>query len=141
MAMPRLNIQVLRFCVVGGAGFAVDAGGLLVLSSLHFGGPVLARAVSFSFAVCVTFLLNRKWTFDAAEGSIGSQALRYLCVQGSGLFVNLAIYVVLYNLAPEPLNAPLIDIAVTAGAAFLVNFIGSKRAVFSTDTLASGPSM
>ena len=90
MEYRHLRGEILRFCIVGGAGFIVDAGGMSTLVALHLADPVLARAVSFSLAVCLTFLLNRLWTFDAICGSLANQSIRYLCVQGSGFLINFA---------------------------------------------------
>ncbi len=74
-------VQFLRFVVVGGVGFIVDGGLLLIL--LAYGvDTYLARVFSFPMAVISTWWLNRIWTFSSArQASPGRQLNFYLAVR------------------------------------------------------------
>ena len=126
--MPRdLQRQFLRFLVVGTVGFAVDAGGALLL--VEWGvDPYLARALSFPPAVLATWLLNGMWTFQGATGGgIGGYSL----LQLTGMAANYAVY----SLYIATLGASRADVvvALAAGSAvgLIVNFTGAKWLVFS----------
>ena len=123
--------QFLRFCGVGGVGFAVDA--LALMACIHgLGlGPIPARLASAVVAILTTFELNRRWAFRGAGSErwwAGFAA--YAGVQGIGLACNVAVYVGCNLLLPPPLNAPLICLAAASGAALLVNYAGASRVVF-----------
>jgi len=60
--MMRLR-RVAKFAVVGGVGFAIDAG-VLTLAVRELSSVYTARAVSFACAVLVTWVLNRLYVFD-----------------------------------------------------------------------------
>ena len=123
--------QFLRFCVVGGVGFCVDAAGLLLLVGAAGMNPVAARFVSFGFAVIATFELNRRWSFaDAVPKSYLRSLAAYLGVQGVGFLFNLGVYSAGYLLLPAPLDAPVLCLAYASILALLVNFAGARFVVF-----------
>jgi putative flippase GtrA len=123
--------QLLRFCAVGGLGFAVDAGVLLAAIHISHLDPISGRLLSFSLAVWATFMLNRYWTFRNAQhrGYLAAFAA-YLAVQGIGFLCNLGIYASLYLLLPAPLNRPLFCLIVASAVALTVNYGGARWAVF-----------
>jgi putative flippase GtrA len=60
--------QLVRYCMVGGVGFAVEAA-LIALLQYGFGWSALpCRAVSFPVAVLVTYWLNHRYTFGSRGG-------------------------------------------------------------------------
>ena len=123
--------QFLRFCVVGGVGFCLDAVVLQVLVGADGMNPVAARFVSFGCAVLMTFELNRRWAF---AGALPQPYLRrlatYLGVQGVGFVFNLGVYSAAYLLLPAPLNTPVLSLAYASALALLVNFAGARFVVF-----------
>ena len=129
----RLRRQILRYGIVGGLGFVVDAG---LLYALATGGANLyvARTASFAVALTVTWVLNRTWTFEQrGRAGVGRSYLGYAAVQLLGALANFLIYAgVLSVLSPTPGNAVL---ALACGSAFglVVNFMGA-RFVFSPRT-------
>ena len=121
----------LRFCGVGGVGFAVDALALMALiHGLGF-GPIPARLVSAVMAILTTFELNRRWAFrGAGDARWGTAFAAYAGVQALGLGCNVAVYVACDLLLPWPMNAPLICLVAASAAALLVNYAGASRVVF-----------
>jgi putative flippase GtrA len=60
----RVDIErFLRFAMVGGAGFLIDAGLLFVLHHRAGLDPFLARSISLPVAAFSTWRLNRRVTF------------------------------------------------------------------------------
>lgn len=122
----------LRFCVVGGVGFLVDAGVLAALTHALQVGPVLARCVSAPTAILVTFVLNRFWAFDSAkEAPLAEAFLAYCAVQGVGFGLNFLIYTALVSLPLGPFSKPLIALAIASGLALVFNFIGIRFFAFA----------
>ena len=123
--------QFLRFCVVGGVGFCVDAAVLLLLVGVAGLDPVAARFASFACAVLATFELNRRWAFAGAPPQPYLHRLAaYLGVQGVGFLFNLGVYSASYLLLPAPLNAPVLSLAYASVLALVVNFAGARFVVF-----------
>lgn len=80
-----------RFLVVGLASFAADFGVLVLLHGVLHVALWLATTASFLASFAVNFNLNRMWTFRAAGGAIGGQAVRFVLL----VVVNLALTVVI----------------------------------------------
>ena len=121
--------QFARFAAVGGVGFCVDAGVLLMLVRTFRTDPIPSRLLSFAVAVVATYALNRVWAFRAPVGFLRGLGL-YIAVQGLGFLCNLSIYSALYLLVPPPWNAPLACLAVASALALVINYLGAKLIVF-----------
>jgi len=122
--------RIARFLAVGGTGFLVDAAVLAVMTELLSVGALPGRTVSFSVAVLSTWLLNRRWSFRTREAPSWGEFLRYLTSQGTGLSVNLAVFVTLGAFAPDPASRPLVALAVASMVAMIVNYLGLRFVVF-----------
>jgi len=121
-----------RFIVVGGVGFLIDAGVLML--ALRYVTPdiYVARALSFTVAVIVTWLLNRMFVFDAeAGGSMVAEYGRYFATQVVGALSNLGVFVALIELVPRLGATPIVPLAAGAGLGAAVNYAGAALWVFS----------
>ncbi len=129
-----LRRQILRYGVVGGLGFAIDASLLYMLIAWDT-NPYSARAISFAIAVTVTWSSFGTWTFEQrGQAGVARSYVGYAVVQVSGALANFLIYVgALEFLAPTPANAVL---ALACGSAIglIVNFTGA-RLVFTSRSL------
>lgn len=123
---------IARFLVIGGIGFFVDAGVLLLLM-LWGGDAYISRLISFAAAVIVTWWGNRTWTFnDRIDQPKHKEFSAYLLVQSCGAGINYGIYaLVLSILGTTPLQA-LIALASGSVIALFFNFYGARNAVFQT---------
>jgi putative flippase GtrA len=121
-----------RFCVVGGAGFLLDAALLQALISLMGLGPYSARLLSFLGAVTLTWVLNRSYTFHspARNAFVKGEWLHYTGLMVFGAIVNYAAYA--YCLINFPLVAqfPVLGVAAGSFAGLLLNF-STSRYLFS----------
>ncbi len=122
--------QVLRFSLVGVAGFIVDAGLLMMLvDSL---GPYVGRLISFGFAVFTTWLLNRTFTFEnnKSEFSLAGEFIRYLSAMIVGGVANYGLYAALIYLVVLVQNWPILGVAAGSLAGLAINFTLAKNWIF-----------
>lgn len=121
--------RFFRFALVGGLGFMVDASVLTLLVNGMGYGHYGSRAVSFTLAVTVTWLVNRRWVFQA-----GSPTRReysgYFVVQLLGAVINLAVYVLVIELHPPLAKTPVLPLAVGSVVAMFSNFLLARRFVY-----------
>lgn len=122
--------QVVRFAAIGAIGFVVDGGLMTALSAHASLDPMQARPFSFAAAVTVTWQLNRMYTFCDPGVATLSQWARYAAVNGAGALINLAVFYVLMLWVPALRSAPLLALAIAAGAALVGNYVGAKHLVF-----------
>jgi putative flippase GtrA len=121
--------RFLRFALVGGAGFLVDAGILAVLHNLAGLDPFSARLISVAVATLVTWRLNRGLTFGASERSQAHEGVRYATVAALAVGINYLVYclsLVFFRGLP-----PLAALVVGTVAAMGFSYAGYSRFVFS----------
>jgi putative flippase GtrA len=114
--------QLLKFCVVGAAGYLVNTGAFAASISLG-GQELMAAAAAFIAAVAVNFWCNRRWTFTATDHAPGRQAARFFVVSVAAFLFGLAVLQVLIELARMP---ALPAQAASIVAATPLNFLGNK---------------
>ncbi|MFP5076718.1 GtrA family protein [Rhizobium sp. YIM 134829] len=119
--------RVLRFLLVGGVGFLVDAGVLLVLITAGL-GPLPARLAAILVALTVTWLLNRSLTFGPSTRSLAAEGGRYGGVGLATSAVSFAVYSALLLLMPW--LPPILALAVGSAAAMALSYLGYSRLVF-----------
>lgn len=120
--------KLIRFALVGTAGFAVDAGVLWLL--MHFTplGAFTARIFAIATAMFTTWMLNRAFTFGASTRTIVAEGFRYGSVGIVSALVNYAIYAGL--LLAMPALSPFIALIAASLAAMMFSFFGYSRFVF-----------
>ena len=125
---PANWLQLLKFGLVGGAGYVINLGVFALLVedlALHH---LLAAVGAFCVAVSNNFLWNRYWTFGPGDGHAGFQALRFFTVSVGALLINLALLQVL--VAAVGMSAlPAQALAVAFAMPF--NFLGNKLWTFA----------
>ena len=121
--------QIVRFLLVGGIGFIVDAIVLLLLVHGAGASRVWARIPSLLVALTTTWWLHRHFTFSWARQSApsGSEWLRFAVGNAIGNGFNLGIYWVLVGAASWGIMSALV---VASAAAAAINYAVSARWVF-----------
>jgi len=109
--------QLVSFGAIGVASNAALY--VLYLALTKFGvGPKTAMTAVFILGVCVTFALNRRWTFRH-EGALGRSAVRYAGAYVLAYAINVAALALLVDGAGLPHRAVMLGlIVVTAGLIF-----------------------
>lgn len=122
--------KLIRFGLVGGIGFVVDAGCLALLIELG-GDPFLSRVVSIALAMLVTWRLNRSHTFGASADGQAREAGRYFSVAVSVALLNYGIYSGL--LLALPACPPVLATAISTAICTAVSFVGYGKFAFRPD--------
>ena len=130
--MPRAVLaeaeRFLRFAIVGGTGFVIDAG---LLALLHHGAgidPFSARLASIAVAAFSTWRLNRLVTFGASPSSQTSEGLRYGAVAALTACFNYAVYAA--ALIAWPGLPPVAAAVIATLVAMMFSYLGYSRLVF-----------
>ena len=97
---------------------------------------IVAAVLAFCVAVTNNFLLNRHWTFRAADGSAAFQAPRFLTVSLIALGFNLLVLELLVGVVGVH-KIPAQAAAVLAATP--LNFVGNKLWSFRTPDAQAGP--
>ena len=130
--------RFLRFALVGGTGFVVDAGLLVLLHNKAGLDPFSARALSMAVATLTTWRLNRGLTFGASGRSQAHEGVRYAAVAVFTAGLNYLVYaltLILWRDLP-PFAALVISTTIAMG----FSYAGYSRFVFSARTIIGSPS-
>jgi putative flippase GtrA len=128
---------MLRFGIVGGIGFLVDAGLLHVVLGLGL-GPYSGRVVSFLAAATTTWILNRSFTFrrESRSGTLPAPShpagewLAYLGLMVIGGLVNYGTYALAVAFSDPVHRHPELGVALGSIAGMAINFWSAKTMVF-----------
>jgi putative flippase GtrA len=126
---PHNWVQLVKFCAVGGSGYAVNlcvfAIAVELLDMHHLVGATLA----FLVAVTNNFWWNRHWTFRARGGHAGFQAARFFTVSVLAFVVAATVLELLVRAGMAELPAQALSIV----AATPLNFVGNKMWSFAIE--------
>ena len=131
MRHPANWLQLVRFSLVGGIGFAVNIGVYAVC--VHAIGLDYHVAAVFAWLVAVAnnFVWNRHWTFDARDGHVHFQAMRFLVVSLVAFGFSLLLLTIFVESAGL---AKVLAQALAVGASMPLNFLGNKLWSFRSPT-------
>lgn len=115
----------LRFVVVGGFGFAVDAG--LTMLLIHAGlQPWQARAPALLAAMAFTWFANRHFTYQASKARPIIEAGRYATVALVMACGNYLLFLATLKAGAPPLAA----LVVATACQTVISFWAYRRFVF-----------
>ena len=129
--------RLLRFGMVGGIGFVVDAS---MLAVIHHGlgiNPFAARVFSIVLAAFATWRLNRSVTFEPSDHGQIHEGVRYYFVVVFSAGINYGIYsaiLLLINGFP-----PILAAAAATGCAMTISYIGYSQFVFRRGAKPESP--
>jgi putative flippase GtrA len=117
-----------RFLVVGAIGFLADAGALALLLAMTPLDPYSARLVAIVFALSVTWLINRSFTFSPSSRGMAREGARYGGVGIGASLINYAAYAAALALVPS--LPPLAALVFGSLVAITASYLGYSRFVF-----------
>jgi putative flippase GtrA len=114
--------QLVKFCVVGATGYAVNLAVYTVLVTIFDIHYIPAAVCSFLVAVTNNYTWNRLWTFRAERGHVAYQGMRFLVVSTLALGANLLVLHLLVTVGLDEVLAQAIAIVLVTP----INFVGNK---------------
>lgn len=111
--------RFLKFVLVGLLATIVHVAIVFLLVEGTGAEPVLASLPAFLAALSVSYLLNRRWTFESAVPNFRSFP-KYLLVAVGGLLLNAAIMYVTVHVAHGPY---LLGLAVVVSVVPVLSFM------------------
>lgn len=125
--------QLVRFVVVGGFCALLDFGTYQGLRALGMeAAPLvdLARAISFIIGTTTAYLLNKRFTFDAARGGV-RQVSSFMLLYGTTFLVAVGVNRWMLQLLPDSAWQSTLAWAISQGTATTINFVLLKLVVFA----------
>lgn len=133
-----VNTQKTKFIAVGVLNTVLDFTLFLLLS--HIVNPVVANYISTTTCLLISFMLNRSYTFNAAEGNLRTQFILFIVFTGIALWILQPICIAGSIHALRQVNS-LTNLLVLAAAkavatvvSLLWNYVTYSRYVFKKST-------
>ena len=91
--MDQIIIKLLKYCVVGFSGMAIDFSVTWILKERLRFNKYIANSTGFILAATSNFILNRIWTFKSKDDHISTEYFLFVSIALFGLALNnLVIY-------------------------------------------------
>ena len=116
--------KFFKFAIIGTIGFVVDATILLIFVNILNIEIYISRIASFCCAVLITWLLNRKFTFDLSSINMkkSKEYIYYFIIQFIGVLINYTIFIILINQYLILKQNLIIPLAIASIIAMFFNF-------------------
>jgi len=122
-----LRTQLVRFVVTGGLSAVVDFGTYQLM--LQFGVYIhLAKAISFVLGTTTAYLLNRRWTFQAAGG--GKQFVSVFGLYAVTFAVQIGVNALVLAFVPHDFWGTTVAYVIAQGTATVINFVVQRTVIF-----------
>ena len=118
--MKKTFFELVRYVLVGIMATVVDYGAYYILTRFLFFSAVFANPIAYLAGNVVSFLGQRTVTFRS-HGRPGSQYLRFLVVNATGLVISQLTLVVLMRLGVDDLVAKAAGVITSGTFNYLSN--------------------
>lgn len=126
-----LKTQLVRFIATGGVSAVVDFGLLVALMWTGL-GHTAAKSLSFVAGTTTAYLINRRWTFQAAPSK--RRFVAVVLLYGLTFALQVGLFAVLYpwvlGVSGSVAAAQVVGFVIAQGVATTVNFIVQRGLIF-----------
>jgi putative flippase GtrA len=136
LANDHIAMQFMKFFLIGALGFLFDGSCFWLLLRLEC-APSVARGLSITFALVVSWWLNRNFTFQAGRSrQRWAEMSKFVLSQLPGAGVNIVVsllvfhYFSRYDSLPGIAAISWLATLVGGGAALVLNFFMARVFVF-----------
>ena len=133
MSRQQNWLQLLRFGVIGGSGYAVNLCTFVTCVHVLDLDYRLAAAIAFLVAVANNFYWNRRWTFTSRHLPYRSQATRFFVVSVVAFLLSFAILVLITGLHVPAVLAQVAAIVLVTPLSFAGNKLWTFQRVIHAE--------
>jgi len=119
--------QLVKFCIVGATGYAVNIAVYSLLLNWANLKYWLAATGSFLVAVTNNYVWNRLWTFRHQRGHVAYQGMRFLIVSVAVYGANLALLTAFIHAGVGKIVSQAVAVVLVTPLNFLGNKLWSFR--------------
>ena len=119
--------QLVKFCIVGATGYAVNIAVYSLLLNWANLKYWLAATGSFLFVVTNNYVWNRLWTFRHQRGHVAYQGMRFLIVSVAVYGANLALLTAFIHAGVGKIVSQAVAVVLVTPLNFLGNRLWSFR--------------
>ncbi|WP_433660945.1 GtrA family protein [Nocardia sp. CA-128927] len=123
-----LKTQIVRFTLTGGLSAVVDFGLYSLLFNLIGLPREAAKSISFIVGTTTAYLINRRWTFQAAPSR--ARFVAVVILYAVTFAVQVGINAVLYDGLPDAAWRQLLAFVIAQGIATVINFVVQRLVIF-----------
>lgn len=121
-----LNVQIIRYALVGVGNTAIGYGVVFFLQASGF-GVVSANATGYAFGLMFSFFVNRCWSFES-KVSLQQSLPRFLMITALAYLANIStVLLFIYSIGVDPYLGQLTG----AIPYFLIGYFGAKFFAFA----------
>ena len=125
-----IKFSFARFCLVGGFLFCVDAAVLyLLIYGLGF-VPTVARIISASCSITISWILHRSYTFGPSVHRPLREYKRYVFGSLLSFIINLSTYIILIEKWVIFWQYPILALILATAASMNFSYLFMKKIVF-----------
>ncbi|RJO77309.1 GtrA family protein [Nocardia panacis] len=123
-----LKTQIIRFGLTGGLSAVVDFGLYSLLFNLIGLPREIAKSLSFIVGTTTAYLINRRWTFQAAPSR--ARFIAVVVLYAVTFAVQVGINALMYITLPEVWWRQALAFVVAQGTATVINFVVQRAVIF-----------
>lgn len=118
---------VYRFLIVGGTCTGLDFGIYLLVSP--YTGVTVGKTISMLCSMLLNYLLNKFWTFDAADSKNIKEIPKYVLAQAANLSVNVSVNTLFMKITDNK----IVSFIIATATAMIINFCLQRFWVFKSE--------
>ena len=108
-----LNLQIIKFLLVGGSGFAINISLFYILTKFLYIWYILATVISFSTSIFWSFFIHKRWTFNQPiekNSALSFEIIKFFFLSFINVSVNtMIIYFLVEKIHLTPTRSAIVS--------------------------------